>query len=90
MTTSHKLTLFVLVLARLEPYQKRLKPNHSLWIRYNNTGNGSDTIEISAHCWLEGNIADIKWFTYSLGDPSEININAFIDNAIEKLKPFYN
>lgn len=90
MTTSHKLTLFGLVMARLEPYQKRLKPHHDIWIRYNNMCDGRDTIEISAHRYLDGDMDDFKWFTYHLDIPSEININTFIDNIIETLKPFYN
>ena len=92
MTPSHKAILFGLVLARLAPYQKRMLPNHDLWIKYDSTGDVLDRIDISAHKWDydTGNILDFKYFVYRLEARPKISVNTFIDNVIEELKPFYN
>lgn len=90
MTTAHKVTLFGIVLNRLQPYQNRMKPNHDLWIRFDSFGHKRDNIEVAAHRWKNGAIADAKWFTYRLDGGDEININSFIDSVIEGIKPFLN
>lgn len=89
MTTSHKLTLFNLVLARLTPYRKRLQHKCQLKIQFTSWHNFDDCIEISLMRFGDdSHITQYDWLTYKLDVPSERNINSFIDEAVEKIKPF--
>ena len=89
MTTSHKLTLFNIVLAQLTPYRKRLQHKCQLKIQFISWDNFDDRIEISLMRFGDdGHITKYDWLTYNLNIPSERNINAFIDEAVEKIKPF--
>lgn len=89
MTTSHKLTLFSLVMTQLTPYRERLQPHCELKIEYLSTGKGTDTIDVTVVRWgNDSHIIDHEWSTYRLDDPSECNINTFIDMTIEDIKLF--
>ena len=90
MTTSHTLTLFSIVLARLEPYTKRTKPDCILQINYEYSSAYGAAVRISASKWRNATILDHKFFSYNFNSASMPSINDFIDDVIEATKPFYN
>ena len=88
MTTPHKLTLFSIVMARLQPYQKRMKPHHELRIRYESSKTYSDSIEVTWYRYADG---EMKLHGYEMYYFHEnINIHHFIDKVIDKLQPHLN
>ena len=91
MTTAHKITLFGLVMARLIPYRERLQHKCELKIEFSSTGKYGDTIDVTVIRWGDNrHIEDHEWLVYHFDEHSERNINAFIDEAVEKIKPFIN
>lgn len=90
MTTAHSVTLFGIVLARLEPYMKRTKPDCTLDIEYKYHSKHGKGIRISTCQWRNDAIIDCRFFNYDFDEAGAISINDFIDDVIVHIEPFYN
>lgn len=90
MTTAHTVTLLSIVLARLEPYMKRTKPDCTFDIEYKYDSTHGKGIRISTCQWRNDAIIASRFLNYNFDEPGAISINDFIDDVIEQTKPFYN